>query len=234
MNGIFGKLIAQCVDINPKAFGLPASVREYFGGTKTGDEGAYEDVGMARTQTGDVKMNRAGFIEEPDLKRIKDGKGNLIVCYRCRLVSDGKRDIIPCDFCPTRWHLDCLDPPLAVPPRRRSGDKPNATWRCPLHVDGDLRRLGISQGSLEGKHPRHRIPRNAVPQEVTASRGFRNHGVIDVELAKDDEHIDEVDMHGTIYRLAEKGIQLDFLDRVCRSVKPQRLKGLLWMLTSLQ
>jgi hypothetical protein len=216
VNGILGRLITQSDDINPKAFGLPLRIREYFDGIRTGDEGEYEDVGLPRTQTTDVKMNRAGFIEEPDYKKLRDAKGNVIFCYRCRLTSNGKRDIIPCDFCPYRWHLDCLDPPLAVPPRRRNGDKPNATWRCPLHIENDLRNCGNGEGSVLGRQPRHRMPKNPIPRDVSMSRGFRNSGVIDVELMKDDERIDDVEMLGTVYRLPERGIRLDFLDRVRR------------------
>lgn len=216
ITGVLGRLVKLSDGINPKVFGLPVDIRDYFDGIRTGEEGGYEDIGLARTQTTDVKMNRAGFIEEPDYKKLKDAKGNVIFCYRCRLTSNGKRDIIPCDFCPYRWHLDCLDPPLAVPPRRRSGDKPNVTWRCPLHIDNDLRNLGNDQGSLAGRQPVHRMPRNPIPRDVSVSRGFKNNGVIDVQLMKDEDRIDDVEMPGTIYRLPERGIRLDFLDRIRR------------------
>ena len=216
VNGFLGRLITRSDDINPMQFSLPAQLEEYFDGIRSGEGGEYEDVGLPRTHASDVKMNRAGFIEEPDYKRLKDVKGNVIFCYRCRLTSNGKRDIIPCDFCPYRWHLDCLDPPLAVPPRRRNGDKPNATWRCPLHVENDLRNLGDGEESGLGRQPRHRIPKNPIPVDVSISRGFRNNGIIDVELMKDDERIDDVEMLGTIYRLPERGIRLDFLERIRR------------------
>jgi hypothetical protein len=219
VNGILGRLISRSEDINPKAFGLPVNIREYFYGIRTGEEGEYEEVGLPRTQTTDLKMNRAGFIEEADYKKVRDGKGQVIFCHRCRLISDGKRDIIPCDFCPSRWHLDCLDPPLAVPPRRHIGDKPNATWRCPLHVDHDLRNLGNGDPTQSRRQPRHRMPKNPIPRDISMTRGFRNNGIIDVELNKDDEKIDEVEMLGTIYRLPERGIRLDFLDRIRRYLK---------------
>lgn len=216
VDGIFGSLSNHSDDINPKVFSLPIRLREYYDGIRTGEEGEYEDVGLARTQTNDVKMNRAGFIEEPDYKKVRDVKGNLIFCYRCRLTSNGKRDIIPCDFCPYRWHLDCLDPPLAVPPRRRNGDKPNATWRCPLHVENDLRNLASRDESALERVPRHRMPKDPIIRDVSVPRGFKNDGIIEVELMKDDERIEEVEMLGTIFRLPEKGIRLDFLDRVRR------------------
>lgn len=64
------------------------------------------------------------------------------------------------------------------------------------------------------------MPKNPIPRDVSMTRGFRNNGVIDVELMKDDERIDEVEMPGTIYRLPERGIRLDFLDRVRRWTAP--------------
>jgi hypothetical protein len=215
VNGLLGRLITRSDDVNPKVYGLPSDLREYFDGIRIGEVGGYQNVGLPRTQTTDVKVNRAGFIEEPDYKKLRDNKGNVIFCYRCRLTSNGKRDIIPCDFCPYRWHLDCLDPPLAVPPRRRNGDKPNATWRCPLHTENDVRNLSNGEGSVLGQQPRHRVPKNPIPRDVS-TRGFRNNGIIDVELMKDEERIEDVEMLGTIYRLPERGIRLDFLDRVRR------------------
>ena len=217
-SGILGRIINRIEDINPKAFALPFDIREYFEGVKTGDEGEYEEVGIPRTQNNVAKMNRAGFIDEPNYKELRDSKGNLITCYHCQLTSDG-RDIIPCDYCPARWHLDCLDPPLAVPPRRRK-DNPNSTWRCPLHVENDLAAMDradtASPGDL-GRIPRLRKPRNAIPYDVSLSRGFRNNGLIEIELIKDEEpDVKEVEMMGTVYRLPEKGIRLDFIDRVKR------------------
>ncbi|KAL2428507.1 hypothetical protein ABEF91_008742 [Exophiala dermatitidis] len=220
--GLLGPAIRRVEDIIPKAFALPVDIREYFEGVRTGDEGEYEEVGLPRTQNNTVKMNRAGFIEEPNYKETRDSKGKLITCFKCGHTADG-RDIIPCDYCPARWHLDCVDPPLAVPPRRRAGDKPGATWRCPLHVEHDLaavaRQAEVAPGEL-GRVPTLRKPKNAVPVDAPLRRGFRNNGIIEVELDEDEPVLDrtkEVDMMGKIYRLPEKDIRLDFIDRVKRS-----------------
>jgi hypothetical protein len=221
-SGILGRIVRRIDEINPKAFNLPFELREYFEGVKTGDGGEYEEVSLPRTQNNHpVKMNRAGFIEEPNYKELRDSKNNLIVCYRCNLTSNG-RDIIPCDYCPARWHLDCLDPPLAVPPRRRK-DNPNSTWRCPLHIENDLatrdRQELATPGEL-GRMPRLRRPKHAIPYDVDLTRGYKNNGLIDIELMKEDEpNIEEVDRMGTVVRLPEKGIRLDFIDRVKRQVK---------------
>ena len=176
---------------------------------------------MPRTQNNPLRMNRAGFFEEPNYKELRDGKNNFITCWRCGLTSNG-RDIIPCDFCSARWHLDCLDPPLAVAPRRRVPDKPNGTWRCPLHVEHGLARVGRSElaapGEIGKANPRVRRPKHATPQDTDLPRGFLNNGIIEVELTKEEEvAIQEVEMHGTVYRLPERGIRLDFIDRVKKS-----------------
>ena len=219
--GLLGPLVRRVDDAIPKAFSLPYDVRDYFEGVKTGEEGEYEEVGLPRTQNNAVRMNRSGFIEEPNYKELRDSKNNLIVCYQCGLSSQGRRDIIPCDYCPAKWHLDCIDPPLAVPPRRRVGDKPNASWRCPLHVDHDLSSIGRAELAAPGdmgRAPRLRRPKHAMPYDVKLPRGFKNNGVIEVELMKDEEEqINEVEMNGKVYRLPEKGIRLDFIDRVKRS-----------------
>ncbi|EXJ93054.1 hypothetical protein A1O3_01610 [Capronia epimyces CBS 606.96] len=221
-SGLLGLAIRRVDDIIPRAFALPLNIREYFEGVRTGDEGEYEEVGLPRTQNNAVKMNRAGFFEEPNYKETRDSKGNLILCYRCGQTSNG-RDIIPCDYCPAKWHLDCINPPLAVPPRRRAGDKPGATWRCPLHVEHDLVAVGrqaeAAPGDL-GRIPRLRKPKNAVPLDVQVARGFRNNGVIEVDLMKDESDFGktkEVNMFGKVHRIPEKGIRLDFIDRVKKS-----------------
>lgn len=202
----------------PRAFALPEVIRYYFEGVRTGEEGEYTEFGQPRTQ-GAPKMNRAGFIEEPNYKEPRDSKGKLNLCKGCGLGTNGK-DLIPCDYCEAKWHLDCVDPPLPIPPRRRAGDKPNASWRCPLHIDQDLVDLGrqaeAAPGDLGGR-PRLRKPKNAKHVDVDFPRGFRNNGVIDVELSEDSPSIREIDMAGTIYRLPEQAIRLDFIDRVKRS-----------------
>ncbi|KEF52179.1 uncharacterized protein A1O9_11806 [Exophiala aquamarina CBS 119918] len=175
-----------------------------------------------RTQNNALKMNRAGFFEEPNYKETRDSKGNLRLCYRCGLTPNG-RDIIPCDFCPAKWHLDCTDPPLAVPPRRRGDDKPTSSWRCPLHTEHDLTaisRLPDVAPGVMGRVPKLRRPKNAVPLDVGVPRGHRNNGIIDVELMADEISFDktkEVRMNGKVYRIPERGIRLDFIDRVKRS-----------------
>lgn len=35
--------------------------------------------------------------------------------------------LVPCDYCPLFFHLDCLDPPLTTPPTGK--------WMCPNHPE---------------------------------------------------------------------------------------------------
>ncbi|ENN73980.1 hypothetical protein YQE_09435, partial [Dendroctonus ponderosae] len=47
-------------------------------------------------------------------------------CHKsCRIAP-----LLECDFCPSYYHLDCLDPPLTAPP--------NGIWMCPQHVEHTL------------------------------------------------------------------------------------------------
>ena len=222
-SGLFGSIYRIVDESITRAYALPYNIREYFEGVRTGDEGEFEDIGLPRTQHHPVRTDRSNFPMEPNYKELRDNKGNFITCYHCGLTSNG-RDIIPCDYCPARWHLDCLDPPLAVAPRRKTGDnlKPNATWRCPLHAEHDLAKFGRAEFSAPGDIGNHqsrlRRPKNPISKDVSMERGFRNNGVIDVTLMKeDDARIAGVEMYGQVYRLPERGIRLDFIDRVKKS-----------------
>jgi hypothetical protein len=221
VNGLFGRICQQVDDVIPKAFSLPYEVRDYFEGVKTGDEGEYKEIGLPRTQVHPPpKINRYGAPEPPDYTVTRDPKGNIITCYCCGQTSHG-RDIIPCDYCPARWHLDCLEPPFATAPRRGTGDKPTDSWRCPLHAEHDLANIGHSAaapGDL-GRVPRLRKPKKAIPYDVSMTRGFRNNGLAEIELEKEEAEaeIRELEMQGKIYRIPEKSVKLDFIDRVKRS-----------------
>jgi hypothetical protein len=216
---MLGKALRALDHAIPRAFALPEPIREYFEGVKTGEEGEYTEYGQPRTHNSAPKMNRAGFIEEPNYKEPRDAKGKLNLCKRCGLGANG-RDLVPCDYCDAKWHLDCIDPPLAVPPRRRAGDKPSASWRCPLHVEHDMvslsRQIEAAPGDLGGR-PRLRKPKNAIPIDVDFPRGFRNNGIIEIDLAPDAPNIMELDMKGKVYRVPEQAIRLDFIDRVKKS-----------------
>lgn len=162
-------------------------------------------------------VHRRSFTNNPfrkqddaiDYLRLKDNKGNPILCHACACSSGGTRLIISCAFCGLHWHLDCLDPPLASPP-------PNSVhrpWKCPCHID-DL--LSLVPGSLGPSHRFRRIKGRSVIKPAM-SRGIKNSGNIEVELASSDDEKDteffEEKEYGRVYKLPEEGIKLDFISR---------------------
>ena len=62
---------------------------------------------------------------------------------------------------------------------------------------------------------RIRRPKHAKILEIGLRRGFRNNGLIEIEneLSEEESEI-EREMSGVIYRVPEKGLKLDFIDRV--------------------
>jgi hypothetical protein len=103
--------------------------------------------------------------------------------------------------------MDCLDPPMvSLPPLTKK-------WTCPLHASHAYRRM---------RRPKHKIRL----VDVSLPRGFRNWG--DIEVENDESGDEEREGHriledgfdsdfsidGTTYRLPEKGIKLDFLEKI--------------------
>lgn len=54
---------------------------------------------------------------------------------------------ISCDFCPSLFHLDCLDPPLTSVPSN------GLRWMCPLHPDPVLEERVLDHGSAPDCQP---------------------------------------------------------------------------------
>ncbi|CAL4060416.1 unnamed protein product, partial [Meganyctiphanes norvegica] len=61
------------------------------------------------------------------------------LCFTCR-KSCRTGPLIPCDFCPLFFHLDCLDPPLTSPPMNK--------WMCPNHPEHFLDHAILTSQSL--------------------------------------------------------------------------------------
>ena len=173
-----------------------------------------------------IIRTRAGWDEVPDLLKLKDSKGKYVLCFRCGKSSLSHQEIIPCDYCNLHWHLDCLDPPMANPPPRGPNGKPRYNWMCPNHVDHELLALDPSvraysrMGSCNGGLRTHKVrrPKNARIMDTALRRGFVNNGLIEVENEPSDNEEDFVDTehYGTVYRLPERGIKLDFIDKIKR------------------
>jgi len=172
-----------------------------------------------------LHRTRAGYDEMPDLLKLRDSKGKFVLCFRCGNSSLNHQEIIPCDFCNLQWHLDCLDPPMANPPVRGSGAKPKHSWMCPNHVEHELAALDSSVMTssrlqiLKGNGRTHKVrrPKNAKIVDTALRRGFVNNGLVEIENeASDDEAFFEREQLGVVYRLPERGVKLDFIDRVKR------------------
>lgn len=168
----------------------------------------YQTLFTEDTDTNRAIRNRAGYEEAPDYLRLKDNKGNIIMCHQCLRSAASGQPIIPCSFCSLHWHLDCLDPPLANPPTR---DRP---WKCPCHVDDLLDKI---PGMLGPAH-RYRKIKGAPAMRPAAARTVRNNGRIEVENSPSDDEEDisgfyNQNVFGKEYRLPEHGIKLQFLSK---------------------
>ena len=166
-----------------------------------------------------VRLNRAGLVEIPDPKRLREKDGSLLVCHRCKRTASNSRELVSCDYCPTKWHMECVDHPMPIPPRRRPGDKAGSTWRCPLHADDIISDINAKSKydeaiRLTGRLPKIRKPRRALPYEPDQRRGYRNNGNILIALEdEEDPSFKTVDWMGQQVRLSEKAIKFDFIDR---------------------
>ncbi|KAL4883446.1 hypothetical protein BJY04DRAFT_184637 [Aspergillus karnatakaensis] len=199
-----------------KDFALPNRIRDFFAGVRTGDDGKYEEVvALQRINPRAARGSRTGRYDDPFLLRTMDAKGNLIFCTRCGRTTNGVRPIIQCDFCPCAFHMDCVDPPLAVPPTQRPGsDRLHHTWMCPNHTWHDLQ---YSVTDDEGYEATKRIRRPKNPR------------YIDIEILPEedkDEEIEEEDFQGVTYRVSEKGVKLNFIERVKRDNESNKARKL--------
>ena len=93
---------------------------------------------------------------------------------------------------------------------------------CPNHVDADLLALASAQTASKAACDRaHKIrrPKNTRIVDTALRRGFVNNGNIEIETEPtDDEEEVEKEEFGVTYRVPEKGLKLDFIDRVKRYV----------------
>ncbi|KAG9587967.1 hypothetical protein KCV04_g10963, partial [Aureobasidium melanogenum] len=214
--GLFAALLLNLEKRNPSNFVLPQDIREYFDGVATAKDGKFVEQLATKTRRG------AGYEELPDHFKTKDAKGQAILCYNCSLSSLGRREIITCDQCSAHWHLDCLDPPLANAPYRDHTGRKIRDWLCPLHADHVLRQMEVPRLADRQFQRERRIhmrrPRAAKVIDTALNRDFINDGVIEIanDSSDDEFEFEEIDVSGVVYRLPEKGIKLDFIDRVRR------------------
>lgn len=155
-----------------------------------------------------MTRKRPGYEEVVDYFKQRED-GHAVLCHGCQKSATDVRAIMPCSVCSLHWHLDCLDPPLAVPHMPR-------TWRCPVHAD-DIR----AQAQPLGPGHRYRKIKDSVVITPAISRGLRNNGVIEVDWS------DEPDLpnnsgwpdpasFGKTYKLQANGLILDCIEQLRR------------------
>ncbi|KHN95091.1 Essential subunit of the histone deacetylase Rpd3S complex [Metarhizium album ARSEF 1941] len=198
--GIFGSALNNLEKSIPRAFSLPRRVQNRFEGVRAGADGDYEEVVSNKT------TRKRNGTDEPDFFKQRED-GQAVLCHCCQRPATHIRSIVPCSACSFYWHIDCLDPPLAVPPVLK-------TWRCPAHVDDIL----IEVPSLA---PAHRFRKVRGNQTVTPAfaRGLKNNGHIEIDWT---DEPDEPDLSGwpdhrsfgRTYRLPAKGVVLDFIQQL--------------------
>jgi hypothetical protein len=178
--------------------------------------------------------------QRPDYTRVLDSDQKPILCTQCGVSSGNKRQMLKCDFCHEHWHLDCLDPPLANPPHISLEASQRDAWRCPRHIEHDLRSGQLYQNDLNelddvemvDAAPVARVARKVRKRkhpkvvEPSFSRGMRNNGLIDIINNPDDDTDgegnyvfgpdDPKDLNSKVFRIPEKGVILDFVSKVKR------------------
>ncbi|CAI6334970.1 unnamed protein product [Periconia digitata] len=237
-----GPLFKSLESINTRAFALPSSIQNHFENVSARLDGSY----VEETKKFPLSKSSGYGYQRPDYTKVFDGD-KAILCVQCGLTSSNKRQMLKCDFCAVHWHLDCLDPPLANPPHINLESAQRDAWRCPRHIEHDLRSGSVVQNDLDDAQdcvmmdaPRLgrkvRKPRHPQVVQPTFSRGMRNNGLIDIINDPDDDTDgegnyvfgnDEKDFNSHVYRIPEKGIVLDFIDKVKSGnvVKKQKLRA---------
>ncbi|KAH4075069.1 hypothetical protein HBI25_163060 [Parastagonospora nodorum] len=217
---------------NPRAFALPHDIQHEFEGVSAKADGSYFEEVKKFPLT---KHSGYGY-QKPDYTKVFDADGKPILCTQCGLSSGSKRQLLKCDFCPAHWHLDCLDPPLANPPHISVDSSQRDAWRCPRHIEHDLRSGQLFQNDLNGDvemadaAPAARVARKIRKRkhpkiiEPTFSRGMRNNGLIELINDPDDDTDgegnyvfgpdDPKDLNSKVFRVPEKGVILDFVSKV--------------------
>ncbi|KAJ4158275.1 uncharacterized protein LMH87_008808 [Akanthomyces muscarius] len=200
--GAFASALNNLEKSIPRAFSLPKRIQNRFEGVKAGADGDYEEV------AGKTAKRRTGYDEMPDLFKQRE-ENQPVLCHACQKPSSDARAIIPCSVCPFHWHLDCLDPPLAVPPVLK-------TWRCPTHVDDVL----ADTPRLAPAHKFRKV-KNAQPITPIFARGNKNNGHIEIDWSDEPEPLKNAGWpdplsFGRTYKVSANGVILDFIEQLRR------------------
>jgi hypothetical protein len=203
--GVFAGLLNNLEKSIPRSFSLPKKVQNRFEGVKAGADGDYEDANAAKAA---AKKKSNGYDEAPDFFKQRD-EGEAVLCHNCQKPAASDRAIIPCSICSFSWHLDCLDPPLSIPPVLK-------TWRCPAHAEEVL----LTAPPLAPAH-RFRKIKGADAITPALSRGLKNNGHIEIDWTENIATKTEDDnsgwrdfaSFGRTYKIPAKGVVLDFIEQ---------------------
>lgn len=135
--GMFGPLLNAVHGRNPLEFRLPKRLRDNtFLDVTTGKDHQYTD-NTIKPELLFAKLNGGQIVgfnknDDLDIDALYDKKGRPYLCHRCGKLGLQRRTMVSCDYCPLKWHLDCLREPVAL--AKTLGLK----WRCPNHVEALL------------------------------------------------------------------------------------------------
>ncbi|KAF2012055.1 hypothetical protein BU24DRAFT_435490 [Aaosphaeria arxii CBS 175.79] len=229
---ILGPLFKRLENTNARSFALPKEIQIFFDGVTARDDGSYYE----EIKKFPLPRNSGYGYQRPDYLKTHDNDQKILLCVQCGKSSSGKRQMLKCDFCDSHWHLDCCDPPLANPPHISLESSTRDAWKCPRHVDHDLRSGQLKQQDLnhiesdddtvmvdmdfdDRVSRKVRRPKKASLIEPTFSRGIRNNGLVEIINDPDDDTDGEgnyvfEDLNSKTFRIPEKGVILDFIDKV--------------------
>ncbi|RAR03239.1 zinc finger phd-type protein [Stemphylium lycopersici] len=230
-----GPLFNKLERTNPRAFALPHDIQNNFEGVSARPDGSYSE----EVKKFPLSKNSGYGYQKPEYTKVIDSDHKVILCTQCGVSSGNKRQMLKCDFCHAYWHLDCVDPPLANPPHISLEASQRDAWKCPRHIDHDLRSGLLVQNDLNPNDedvemsnaaPVVRVARKVRVRkqleyiEPTFSRGMRNNGLIEITNDPDDDtdgegnyvfgENDPKDLNSKIFRVPERGVILDFVSKV--------------------
>ncbi|KAJ1966876.1 hypothetical protein IWQ62_002195 [Dispira parvispora] len=127
-HGMFDSLISNMNQMCPKVFSLPRAIFEDFEGVSANAEGEYTcSTGKKASSTSRSNTTTSNGTQ---MSPIAGDKNQMPIhqCHHCHR-GDHRLPLLACDYCPLWWHLECLDPPLTIPPSS------HRKWMCPNHAD---------------------------------------------------------------------------------------------------
>lgn len=204
--------------VHDKDFTLASDLRDYFEGVGTSSTNRYEAIAPSfpRIAPRTLRGSRLANYDDPNLRRLyeklpNNDKETLIFCVACGKTSLHGKPVIQCDFCPCSFHMDCTDPMIANPPSQTCLPANSNTldqhkyWMCPNHAYHDLSYLVHDE---DGYDHRRRI------------RSVRRPRLVDIEVLPDaddeDARMQEITHEGEKYRVSERGVKLNFIEKVKR------------------